>query len=146
MDRRLEMFFLRSLTSYVMLLAFIVILAGMLSVLAPCVLPVLPIILAGSIGESGRRAPLIIIGSLAISITIFTGLLKASTVFIMVPPDFWTYLSAGLVIFLGLVYLFPETWTRVSVFLGFEKSTSILAKTDGIKNSNLRLVLTGMAL
>ncbi len=83
-----------------MFLFFIVIFAGILSVLAPCVLPVLPIILAGSIAESGRKAPLIIIGSLVISIIVFTGLLKASTVFIMVSPDFWTYLSAGLVTFL----------------------------------------------
>lgn len=83
-----------------MLLAFIVILAGVLSAFAPCVLPVLPIILAPSVGENTKKAPLIIIASLVLSITVFTGLLKASTVFLTVPQYFWTDLSAGLVLFL----------------------------------------------
>ena len=113
-----------------MFLACIVILAGILSVLAPCVLPVLPIILAGSIGEEGKKTPLIIIGSLVLSIIVFTVLLKASTVFIMVPPDVWTYISAGLIIFLGLVYVFPDAWARISEAIGLEKSSSALSKVQ----------------
>lgn len=61
-------------------------LAGVLTILAPCVLPVLPVILAGSLGEKGRWYPHIIIFSLALSVVIFTVLLKVSTLFIDIPP------------------------------------------------------------
>ena len=74
-------------------LAFVSFIAGVLTILAPCVLPVLPVILAGSVGEKGKWYPYIVTLSLALSIVLFTILLKASTLLIDVPPEFWKYLS-----------------------------------------------------
>ena len=67
--------------------------AGLLTVLAPCVLPLLPVILGGSMvrEERDRWRPFIIAGSLVASLILFTLLLKASTVLIGVdrrPRDF----------------------------------------------------------
>jgi cytochrome c-type biogenesis protein len=74
-------------------LSAVAFLAGMLTILAPCVLPVLPIILAGALGERDRLYPLVVIASLAVSVVVFTVLLKASSLLLSVSPSFWTMLS-----------------------------------------------------
>ena len=71
-------------------LAFVSFIAGILTILAPCVLPVLPVILAGSLTEKERWYPYLVTLSLALSIVIFTVLLKASTAFIDIPSSFWS--------------------------------------------------------
>lgn len=68
-------------------------LAGILTILAPCVLPVLPVVLAGSLSEKQKWYPYLVILSLALSVVLFTVVLKASTVFIDIPQSFWKYLS-----------------------------------------------------
>ena len=83
-----------------MTLALIAFIAGILTILAPCVLPVLPVILAGSLTERKWWYPYIINLSLAISVVVFTVLLRASTVLIDIPSSFWKYLSGGILIFL----------------------------------------------
>ena len=86
--------------------------AGLLTTLAPCVLPLLPIILGGSL--SGERKykwrPYIITTSLAVSLILFTILLKASTILIGIDPKVWAVGSGLLVIALGLFMLFPDIW------------------------------------
>ena len=53
-----------------MFLLFTAFIAGALTVLAPCVLPLLPIIIGGSVSgdTTDRRRPFIITGSLAVSL------------------------------------------------------------------------------
>lgn len=87
--------------------------AGVLTVLAPCILPLLPVVIGSSLSGRSRFTPYIVVGSLALSIIIFTFLLKASTVFIMIPPLFWSYLSGGILVFFGLSLLFPTLWEHV---------------------------------
>lgn len=124
--------------------------AGLLTVLAPCVLPLLPIILGGSVAaddEKDRWRPYIITASLVLSLIVFTLLLKASTVLIGVEPQVWTYVSGGLVIVLGLFMLFPNLWAKFIGLIGFEaKSQQLLGKAGQTKNRTLSAVLTGVAL
>ena len=81
--------------------------------LTPCVLPILPVVIGSSASGRSRWTPCIVIGSLACSIILFTYVLKVSTVFIMVPPQFWTYLSGGILIAFGITFLFPALWEHV---------------------------------
>jgi hypothetical protein len=60
------------------------------------VLPLLPVILGGSLAGQSKKRPYIIIVSLIISLLLFTLLLKASTVLIQVDPDVWEYVAGGL--------------------------------------------------
>lgn len=113
-------------------LAFISFLAGILTILAPCVLPVLPVILAGSISEKERWYPYVVTLSLAVSVVLFTVLLKASTFLINIPSHFWTSLSGGILIFLGLIYLFPHVWAKLASTLGFSKSNESLDSAQNI--------------
>ncbi len=67
--------------------------SGILTVLAPCVLPLLPVILGGSLAGQSKKRPYVIIASLILSLLLFTLLLKASTVLIDVDPIVWDYVA-----------------------------------------------------
>ena len=96
-----------------MTLLLISFVAGLLTVLAPCVLPLLPVIIGSSVGARSKATPYIVIGSLALSILIFTYLLKASTALIDIPPSVWSYLSGGILFGFGLTLLFPTLWEHL---------------------------------
>ncbi|MEZ5184523.1 MAG: cytochrome c biogenesis protein CcdA [Candidatus Nanopelagicales bacterium] len=100
--------------------------AGVLTTLAPCVLPMLPVIVGGSIAGQGsdRRRAYVIAASLGVSVVLFTLALKASTVLIEIPPQAWAYVSGGLLIALGLVSLFPGVWDRASAALSLQARTT----------------------
>lgn len=97
--------------------------AGVLTVLAPCVFPLLPVIIGGGISDTraGWVKPLTVTLSLAVSIVVFTLILKATTAFIAVPDSVWKSISGGIIIFFGLTYLFPKTWTKISVILKLDE-------------------------
>ena len=87
--------------------------AGVLTVLAPCILPLLPVVIGASAGARSRWTPYVVVGSLALSIIVFTFLLKASTAFIMVPPEVWMYLSGGILFLFGITLVFPSVWESI---------------------------------
>ncbi len=87
--------------------------AGVLTVLAPCILPLLPVVIGSSASGRSKATPYIVVASLAVSIIIFTFLLKASTAFITVPQEFWTYLSGTILVFFGVTLLFPKVWESI---------------------------------
>ncbi len=93
-----------------MTLLIVSFIAGVLTVLAPCVLPLLPVVIGSSVGGRSKATPYIVIASLASSILLFTYLLKASTAFITIPPYVWSYLSGGILLSFGLILLFPTLW------------------------------------
>ena len=129
-----------------MTLLFTSFIAGLLTVLAPCVLPLLPVIVGGSVGADSRKRALTIAVSLAVTVVAFTLLLKASTVLIDIPAGVWNTVSGVILLFLGLTMVFPALWYRIP-FVG--KLSSASNKTLGIgamKNSFWGDVLVGAAL
>ena len=123
-------------------LAIVSFIAGILTILAPCVLPVLPVILAGSLGEKWKWYPYLVTFSLALSIVLFTVLLKASTLLIDIPTEFWKYLSGVILIILGLVYVFPHVWTLVSGRLFGSGANQALDQAQSIGSSPIRAIVT----
>lgn len=124
-------------------------LAGILTVLSPCVLPMIPVIIGSSLGQEDthiHRKRMTVIGSLMVSIILFTIILKFSTVFLGVPEVFWKYLSAGIIIFYGATLVFPGLWENISFV---QKINQRANKTLGIgyqKKSFLGDVLIGSSL
>lgn len=95
-------------------------LAWVLTILAPCVLPLLPIILWSSIEDSNDNSrPYIIIASLSFSIIIFSLLLKASTILIWVDPIVWKLFSWIILILFWIITIFPNLWKNISMKLWF---------------------------
>jgi len=131
-----------------MLVAFLSLIAGFLSVLAPCVLPLLPIIIGGSFADDkSKKRPYIIVGSLVFSLILFTLLLKVSTSLIGIDPKVWNYFSGSIVILLGLSMLFPQAWDYIIGNLGLQaKSQKLLGGAGKQQNGTLSAVLTGLAL
>lgn len=124
--------------------------AGVLTTLAPCVLPLLPIIVGGSVGSTQRPArvgrALQVCGALAASVFGCTLLLKGTTLLLDVPAWVWPAISGGLLVALGLVGLFPELWERLAAIAGLQERTT--AALGGARNRSgwVGAVLTGAAL
>ncbi len=116
-----------------LLLSFV---AGVLTVLAPCILPLLPVIVGGSVGSDKKftRALTVTI-SLALSVIVFTLLIKASTLLINIPQNFWTWFSGGIIIIFGLISLFPSLWEKIP-FLSKLSIGSNKVMTEGYKKKS----------
>ena len=132
-----------------MSLLFASFVAGILTILAPCVLPILPVVIGGSVADSSRRAwlrPLVIVLSLALSIFVFTLLLKASTALLGVPQYAWQFVSGIIVIGLGLTYVFPRAWDILSLKSGAALTSQQALSDAGKRSGLLGAIMTGAAL
>ncbi len=134
-----------------MLLLLTSFLAGILTVLAPCVLILLPVIVGSSLAHDDdkkldRWKPYIISISLGVSVLLFTLLLKASTSLIGVDPLVWKSISGGIVILLGLSLLFPLVWTKLIAKSGLENNTNSFLARASKKSGIAGYILTGAAL
>jgi cytochrome c biogenesis protein CcdA/thiol-disulfide isomerase/thioredoxin len=96
-----------------MTLFFISFIAGLLTVLAPCILPLLPVVVGSSAAARSRLTPFVVVGSLAVSVILFTFVLKVSTAFIAIPPYVWTIISGGVLVLFGLTLVFPVIWESI---------------------------------
>jgi cytochrome c-type biogenesis protein len=133
-----------------LILSFI---AGVLTVAAPCILPLLPIIIGGSLLEAKKdepsRAwlrPLVIAGSLTVSVITFTLLIKGTTALLGVPQITWQVISGIIVLLLGLYYSWPHGWELLSSKSGlFKGSNAVLGKAYARKGFT-GAILIGAAL
>ena len=126
-------------------------LAGILTTFAPCILPLLPVIIGGGISSSrikkqNFRRGLIIVGSLGVSVIIFTLLLKATTALLGVPQEVWRILAGGIVLLLGINYLFPRVWQTIILKLGMSQRSNATLYKASATSSTSGAILTGAAL
>ena len=82
--------------------------AGVITAVSPCVLPVLPIVLAGGATSSGRRRPFAIVAGLVASFTLFT--LTAATILsaLGLPGDLLRDLAIALLFVLAASLFVPQ--------------------------------------
>ncbi|WP_088288612.1 cytochrome c biogenesis CcdA family protein [Kineosporia sp. A_224] len=153
-----------------MLLVLGAVVAGMLTTLAPCVLPLLPVIIGrtavpqvspvqavpAALGagrppdadrpDRGLPRALAVTAGLGASVIAFTLLLKGTTTFIGVPREVWQVLSGGLLVAIGATQTWPGLWEHLSGRLGLdERSTGALVAAQR-QRGLLGDVLTGAAL
>ncbi len=113
-------------------LLFVSLIAGMLSVLAPCVVGMLPVLMARGAGGKRIRSPLWVICGLVGSIFIFSILLKSTTLLIDIPDAVWKSMSGSIVIGFGMFMLWPSLWEVFTLKLGLAtKSQQLMAKSSG---------------
>lgn len=119
-------------------------LAGMLTVLAPCVVLFLPVIL--SRGINTNRRPWLVLTCLAFSVIIFSILLKSTTLLIDVPQSFWSAASGVIILLFGVATLWPQMWESISLQLGLmlnaQKQLSNASKSKGVLGD----ILVGVSL
>ena len=129
-----------------MILLLISFIAGILTVLAPCVLPLLPVIVGGSLTTGSHRRAYTICLALGASVIVFTLLLKASTVFINIPQSFWEWFSGGILILFGIVMIFPRLWDNLGFVNLMNRSSNKALATGYQKNSIWGDMVMGAAL
>jgi cytochrome c-type biogenesis protein len=132
-----------------MLFFGIAVLAGILTILAPCILPLLPIIIGSSNVENSKKISsksIRIIFSLAISVIVFTLLLKASTLLIDIPNSFWNWFSGSVIVILGLVMLFPNLWVKNKLVTKLKLFGDKKLATGHIKNNTVGDYIVGVSL
>ena len=120
--------------------------------LAPCVLPLLPVIIGGSAAGASedKKATLrhvsIIIASLSVSVFTFTLLLKATTSLLGIPQEVWQILAGSIVIAIGLTFVFPLLWPTIALKLGIEQKSNEALSGASQRKGKLGAIFTGAAL
>jgi cytochrome c-type biogenesis protein len=110
--------------------------AGVLTVAAPCVLPLLPVIIGGALVDAAKDKPTrqwlrpaLIAASLAVSVVAFSLAIKGTTALLGVPQGVWQILSGVIVVLLGVYFLWPHLWEVIALKLGVaNRSNAALGK------------------
>lgn len=99
-----------------LLLIPIAFISGILTVFSPCVLPILPAVLASGIDGNTRRIKGVIAG-LVVSFTIASLLLATIVRVFGIPADVIRNFAVILLIIFGLSMVFPVIWEKVQIFI-----------------------------
>ncbi|HTP60110.1 MAG TPA: cytochrome c biogenesis protein DipZ [Spirochaetia bacterium] len=103
--------------------------SGIITILSPCILPVLPIVLSGSM-SGGKARPFGVLAGFVVSFTVFTLTLSAIVRALAIPADTLRVVAVALIGLFGVVMLVP----RLRVW--FEMVTSRIA-SGGSKASSV---------
>ena len=131
-----------------MLFVLLAFFAGIITVFAPCVFALLPVIIGGSISGdvNDKRRPFIVVASAAASLLIFTLLLKVTTLFIDVPPAVITGIAGSIIVLLGMALLFPSVYEKIIVALNLQAKSQQLLGKGSSKGPIGGAIITGAAL
>lgn len=100
-------------------------LAGIVTILSPCILPILPIVLSGSVG--GKTKPLGIVTGFVASFTFFTLTLATLVKALGIPADSLRTVAVIILIFFGLSLVIPKIQVQL------EKILSALAQRGQVR-------------
>lgn len=120
--------------------------AGTLTILAPCILPLLPAIVGGSAGSSSKWSPIRITLSLVVSVVGFALLLKTSASCASLPDVIWRIISGSILVLVGATIAWPKAWERLHFVAKLNAKANRLLGASGQKSGWLRDVLIGAAL
>lgn len=125
--------------------------AGILTVAAPCILPLLPVVVGGAITPEEKpehrwRRPLIITASLAISVIAFSLLLKATTALLGISTMVWQSISGAIVLLLGVNFLYPHLWEKLVLKTGLATGPNRFLAATANQQGGKRDILIGASL
>jgi cytochrome c biogenesis protein CcdA/thiol-disulfide isomerase/thioredoxin len=109
----------------IVLLLFSV-LAGLVTVASPCILPILPIVLTASVNE-GRARPLALIAGLVISFTVFTLAISQVVGALGISPTALRIAAVAIIGLLGLGMFIPAFTERLELL--FSRLTGLAPRT-----------------
>lgn len=108
------------------LLILFAFLAGFVTILSPCILPILPIVLSGSL-SGGKKRPLGVVTGFIGSFTFFTLFLSAIVRSTGLPADFMRNLAVVMVFLFGIFLVIPQAQ---AIFEKLVSKLSSLQKTN----------------
>src|SRR5450759_348766 len=101
-----------------MLNLVLALLAGLVTVAAPCTLPMLPILLGASVGQTGKARPAMIALGFVMSFSAAALLLSAITRLFDFDPNGLRTGAAGLLLGFGLLMIGPAPFERLAIRFG----------------------------
>lgn len=115
-----------------LLFAFI---AGIATVLSPCIIPILPSLLSAGVGK-GRLRPIGIILGIIISFCFFTLLLRILIQATGISPNVLRYIAIAIIALFGLVMIFPRLSDRFAALTSsIANAGSKLQTSESVKGS-----------
>lgn len=120
---------------------FLAVLAGLVTIGGPCILPLLPIVLGTSTVGRHPLRPVAIVFGFTISFTGFALLFSIFGSFLGLSPEAWRYIAAGIIGLFGLMMLFPKFQAAI-----FARLEPILARVMPKANPNQTGLLSGLIL
>ncbi len=99
-----------------LILLFFAFISGVITILSPCILPVLPVVLAGSV-TGGKARPFGIVIGFIVSFTVFTLTLTAIVQALGIPQDVMRYVAVAVLIIFGLIMLVPWLKERFMILV-----------------------------
>ncbi len=103
--------------------------AGALTILAPCIFPLLPILIGSSTDGADKKKAFRVILSLLASITILTLLIHGTSNFFNINEGILRGFSGVLLTVVGAVTVFPDIWEHIAAKFKFsQNSNSLLGK------------------
>lgn len=88
-------------------------LAGVLSIVSPCVWPLVPIVM-GSAAGAGLAGPLALAAGLSLSFALAGTILSFALVSLGLDPELFRYIAATLLVLVAVVLLVPQAGTWIS--------------------------------
>ena len=121
-----------------MALFFLAIAAGFLTILAPCILPVLPFLLGTSGGRSKWR-PLMIVAGFVAAFSVIGAALATAGTFLGISNDALRHVAGSILLLFGAALLFEKAYEKISArlepaltSLGLKISGGASLKTDAV--------------
>jgi cytochrome c biogenesis protein CcdA/thiol-disulfide isomerase/thioredoxin len=111
-----------------LLLAF-AFLSGLVTILAPCIWPVLPIVLSSSVAGKGNKRPLGITLGIIISFAFLTLTISALVKIFNINLNILRIIAVVIIGFLGLTMIFPKLYERLEILV------TKLGNSSGIKQT-----------
>lgn len=125
-----------------LLLILFAFVAGIVTILSPCILPILPIVLAGSV-TGGKRKPFGIVTGFIASFTFFTLFLSLIVSSLHISADVLRLFSIVVIFIFGLSLLIPQVQLYIEIFFSkISNRFSPKSQSDGF----LAGVLVGLSL
>ena len=103
---------------------FLALLAGVVTIGGPCILPLLPIVLGTSTTGRHPLRPVAIVFGFTLTFTGFALVFSVFGSFLGLSPDVWRYIAATVIGLFGLLMLFPDLQARL-----FAKLEPMIAST-----------------
>lgn len=122
------------------LLAVFAFISGIVTILSPCILPVLPIILSGTVG--GKSKPFGIVIGFIFSFSLFTLALSALVQTLSISADTLRFTAVAIIVTFGITLMIPRLQLALEVLLSKFARTKGAARSSGFPGG----VLTGFSL
>lgn len=106
--------------------------SGVLTILAPCVLPVLPVIIGSWLVQDNKKKILVIVLSFALSIIAFTLLLKVSVLCTGVQEQVRKNISGIILVILWIVTIFPNIRYKIAQRTKLDQSSWLATRAKNI--------------